>query len=285
MRQMIFDAGGTKVSYVCMGISGQTSEVMQIPSGLVPYILEEQVILDVLRRHIPPDLLGVAGGVARIFYYGSGCSLETGRAKIKRVLAQLFPEAALYVASDMLGAARALCLHESGIAMILGTGSSACIYDGSELKVQRTGLGYILGDEGSGAHMGKLLLQHLLYRQMPADLEQELLDFMGIEEDRILDRIYFEAAPNRFLASLLRFINPRKRKYALLQALIDRSLRAFLHTSIQPLCRQEPLPLYALGGAASYLREELKQLADEYGWDLRLVLRNPLERLMIYHSE
>ena len=200
----------------------------------------------------------------------------------RAILRHLEVKGEVEVSTDMLAAARGLCGHQAGIACIMGTGSNSCYYDGEKIVQNVSPLGFILGDEGSGACLGKLLVGDLLKNQLGAELKEEFLSQYNLTPADIIDRVYRKPFPNRFLASLSPFLaqhidNPGIRN------LVLGSFKAFLKRNVMQYDYNNT-PVHFIGSVAFYYQEVLSQAAYETGICLGTILKSPMEGLIAYHS-
>lgn len=218
----------------------------------------------------------------RVFFYCAGINSANAPA-VKENLGKIFQKAEIECESDLLGAARALLGNRSGLAAILGTGANSCLYDGEKISMHVDCMGFILGDEGSGAYIGKRLICDYLRRNMPEEVITETGAALGLGRDGIIDRIYRQPAPNRFCADLCRFIAGNINGNPYYRNLVMDSFRAFFDGMI---CRYEDFRSYRLsctGSIAHVFGEELREVAGEYGMTVDKILKEPLEGLVAYH--
>ena len=193
--------------------------------------------------------------------------------------------------SDLVGAARALCQHSRGIACILGTGANSCLYDGLRIVANTPALGYILGDEGSGAVLGIRFLNALFKGQLPDELRQEFVTETGLSLDAIIQRVYRQPLANRFLASLSPFIH-RHIDLQQVEAMVIDHFRQFIRKNIQPYYDnprlKEALPispeLHVTGSVGFHYQRQLAAAAALEGMRLGRVMGSPMEGLIGYHS-
>ena len=190
---LIADSGSTKTHWCLVDNNGK--KLIQT-IGINPYQMNYEAIKEVLENDLFPFLSSET--IKDIHFYGAGCSTDQKCNQIDSVLQDFFKTANIEVHHDLLGAARALCGHERGIACILGTGCNSCYYDGDEIKEQIYSLGYVLGDEGSGAYMGKLLIRDFYQNRMPADIQHLFQQDFNPVLEHILDNIYNQPRPNRY---------------------------------------------------------------------------------------
>ncbi len=265
---LIADSGSTKTSW---RLDGQRIETV----GLNPVRDSEEQIASVVDQL--PD-----APVSSIHFYGAGC-IEPYSQHIRASLERKFPSATtIEVESDMLGAARAMCRHEEGLVGILGTGSNSCLYDGNRIVANVSPLGYILGDEGSGAVLGRRLVGDLLKDQLDDALKEQFLQDFGLTPALIIDKVYRQPLPNRFLASLVPFLERHRQHAAIHQLLVD-EFDHFLQRNILSYgCPH--LPLHLVGGIAATYRDELAEAADSLHIHIGRVLKTPIDALVAFHE-
>ena len=286
--KLIVDSGSTKTAWRV-----QLSPVMCFDiftAGINPVRDDEasmhQVVDEASSRIGSELVLGRASSLAsgttfsHVHFYGAGC-LPNFTAPLIRLLEQAFPSAIVEVESDLLGAARALCGREEGIACILGTGANSCLYDGQRIVRQTPALGWILGDEGSGAVLGRRLVGDVLKGQLPQALCEAFLQRFGLMQADIIEHVYRQPQPNRFLASLVPFLAEHTESPAIHAFLVD-EFRRFVHRNVVAYGRRD-LPVSFVGGVASQFCEELQEAVEAEGFGLGRIEKNPIERMAEYH--
>ena len=184
--------------------------------------------------------------------------------------------------SDLLGAARSLCRKEAGIACILGTGANSCLYDGERIVRNTPALGYILGDEGSGAVLGRLFVNALYKGQLPATLRKSFEHDTGLDLVTIINKVYREPMANRFLASLSTFIGKHLDCEPLRQLVVQNFRKFFRHNLVA--YETSHLPVGAVGSIAWYYREQLAEAAAAEGFRLGTVMQSPMKGLIAFHN-
>lgn len=264
---LIADSGSTKTSWY---LNGQPIET----TGLNPVRDTKEHICQVIQSL--PD-----APVSRIFFYGAGC-IAPFKQTIAQALAEKYPEASIEVESDMLGAARALCGRSEGLVGILGTGSNTCHYDGVVITRNVSPLGYILGDEGSGAVLGRRLVGDLLKEQMPEALKQAFLEQFQLTPTQIIENVYRRPLPNRFLASLVPFLQRYRHEESVHELLVDEFGR-FFHRNVA-LYHRPDLPLHLVGGIAATFLPEIQEVATARHRLLGQVLKAPIDALVQFHK-
>ncbi len=195
----------------------------------------------------------------------------------------IFPGASITVDNDLSGAAKALCGNEKGIACILGTGSNSCYYNGSRISKNSPGLGFILGDEGSGAYLGKKVIQHFLYNIFDDDLRSRFDAKFVTTDAEILDAVYKKPLPNRYLASFAIFLAENRNHY-MIENIIEDGLNDFFYTHIIRYRESARLPVHFTGGIAYGFREVVENLCTGYGLQCGNIFKSPMEGLIKYHS-
>ncbi|MDE6715614.1 MAG: ATPase, partial [Muribaculaceae bacterium] len=218
-----------------------------------------------------------------IYYYGAGIVSQATRDKIRNILQRHISEACeVLVETDLFGAARVLCGNNSGIACILGTGANSCLYDGEKIVDNVSALGYVLGDEGSGAVLGKLLVGDVLKRRLPKDLCEKFLKEYDLDMAKVVTRVYSQPGANRFLASLSPFLlqNIERKE---IRDIVLRSFKDFFIRNISNYENYKEYPINFVGSIAHYYHDILKEAAEATGCRLGKVVQAPLEGLVEYH--
>ena len=275
---LIADSGSTKTDWALVD---QETVVRYNTQGINPVHQKRDVVLRVLREELLPHL--EAGGVESVFFYGSGVRLEL-EAPMADILREAFPKAKTVEAhSDMLGAARALCGHNYGIASILGTGANSCLYNGEKIVMNTPAMGYVLGDEGSGAALGKRLLHDLYKGVLSEEIVSGFEAETGLTLPEIIDRVYRQPLPNRFLASLSEYVHRHIADWLELRRLVMDNFSDFFRFNIAPYQRRD-LPVSFVGSLAYYYQAELHEVARSMGYTVGTVTRSPIEGLIRYHS-
>lgn len=276
---LIADSGSTKTDW-CLCNQGTVLQNIQT-QGINPYHQSEEAIETVLREELLPQLSLQKGTRLSITFYGSGCANDTACNRIKEALTKVLDTKDVTIHSDLLGAARALCGHQEGIACVLGTGSNSCLYNGKEIIANTPPLGYILGDEGSSAVLGRHLVGNCLKNQLPEALRDEFLTEYELTQEIILEKVYRQPLANRFLASLTPFLSKHKEVPEIHQLLVDSFTDFFVRNVKQ--YRRPWLPIHFVGSIANVFSAELKEAAESLGMELGTIMRSPMEGLIKYH--
>ena len=280
--RLIVDSGSTKTDWALVGSDGTLLATFQT-EGINPVHQSDDTIMCVLNK--AKALCPSAGStVESIHFYGAGL-IEPKRPLMVRLLTEAFGEArSIEAENDLLGAARALCGRHEGIAAILGTGANSCLYDGRRIVQNTPPLGYILGDEGSGAVLGRLFLNALFKGVLPQEMRNDYLTSAGITYADVIQRVYREPQANRFLASTSLYICAHVGESEALQELVTDNFRQFFRRNIVPYGRRD-LAVNVVGSIASHYEPYLRQAAEAEGFSLGTVSQSPMQGLLSFHGQ
>ncbi len=282
---LIADSGSTKVHWCLMAANGHTAEF--ITDGINPLFQTSDAMRNSICNQLLPQMASMlwAGIVSHVFFYGAGCTPEKSPF-VEKAIESVFKKAKVFVASDMLGATRGLLGHEKGVACILGTGSNSCLYDGEQIIKNVPSLGFILGDEGSAATLGKRLVSDLLKNQLGDDLKERFLSQYAINQADVIEHVYRQPFPNRWLANLARFCaenidDPRIHDlvYDHFAQFVKRNISQYYTTEEQ----KQSMPVGFVGSIAFYYRPVLEQVMSDYGFRVGQILQDPIPGLVEYH--
>ena len=284
--KLIIDSGSTKAAWVATPPSPTLPTCCVTTTGINPVRDDESKISEIvdsaIRKMTAQSISFTAADVNEIWFYGAGC-IDPYSNAVHRVLRALFPSACdISVESDLLGAARALCGHDEGIACILGTGSNSCLYDGRDIVANVSPLGWILGDEGSGAVLGRTLVGDLMKGQLSASLRDEFLEHFHLTQQTIIEAVYRQPQPNRFLASLVPFLTDHRDDPGI-HSLLVTAFRSFLRRNVASYGRSD-LEVGFVGGIAYQFENELREATDEEHFVVGLILRNPIDKMVAFHN-
>lgn len=277
---LIADSGSTKTDW-CVVENGVL--VQQIfTKGTNPFFQSEEEISNEIATALLPELK--TDEFDAVYFYGAGCGFPDKIEIVHRAISkQLKVKGNVEVATDMLAAARGLCGREAGIACIMGTGSNSCYYDGENIVANVSPLGFILGDEGSGACLGKLMVGDLLKNQMNPELKEKFLKQFDLTPADIIDRVYRKPFPNRFLASLSPFL-AQNINAPCVHELVLNSFKAFFKRNIMQYENYQNLKVNLIGSVAFYYKEVLAEAAEAMGIQLGTIIQSPMEGLIKYHA-
>lgn len=278
---LIADVGSTKVEWVIVGADGSVESQINT-HGLNALLADPEDIMLLFEK--AQVLLGQTEPFRQIHYYGAGCATPAICDKIRSALQATWPGTdSIEVESDLLGAARSLLGRQPGIACILGTGSNSCLYDGVNIVSNVPSLGFILGDEGSGAALGKRLVADAFKGQLPELVRDHFLGLYELTLEEILDYTYRRPAANRFLASLVPFLkdhlwNPY------VYSLVREEFASFLRRNVALYPGSHSLPLSFTGSIAHHFSDILREVADSQGLKVGKIEKSPMEGLIKYHT-
>ncbi|WP_348725151.1 ATPase [Parabacteroides goldsteinii] len=275
---LIADSGSTKTDW-CVVENGES--ILRFKTrGMNPFFQTEEEIGKEIEAGLLPSLKGFKPSA--IYFYGAGCAFPEKNNMIRRAVNR-YLSVPVEVGSDLLAAARALCGDQPGVTCIMGTGSNSCYYDGREIVKNVSPLGFILGDEGSGAVLGKLLIGDVLKDQLPPALKDQFLTQYELTPALIMDKVYRQPFPNRFLAGFSPFIREHLDEPAIWE-LVTRSFLAFFTRNVKQYDYFE-LPVHLVGSVAWYYQDILKEIAFDLGIRLGTIARSPMEGLIAYHGQ
>ncbi len=275
---LVADSGSTKCDWEFVGARDIIQHVESV--GLNPTFHDSAFItVKTIKAFKGID----TNAFTHLFFYGAGCSNEHNNDIVKTGLQKVFPNAEIYVSHDIEGSAIATCANKEGIACILGTGSNVCYWNGKKIvpQIPIFGMSYILGDEGSGAYLGKSLLRAYFYNQMPINLSM-LLKSNGINKSHVEENVYNKPGANVYLASFTRFIY-ENRQQNFIQELIKKAFRDFFDTHILHYKKHRTVPVNFVGSIAFLFQDELRLVAREYKVNIGNIIKQPIENLLQYH--
>jgi len=278
MAILIADSGATKCQWALVK-DGKSKAIAT--QGISPYFLTGDQITVLLSKELLPKLKNIT--ISHIHFYGTGLANVDNALIVKKVLKGLFPKAKTEVNTDILAAARALCGKEKGVACNLGTGTICCYYDGKKVVKTSPGLGYILGDEGSGTYLGKKVIQYYLYNTYDEELRARFEKRFQTTQREILDHVYKQPLANRYLASYAIFLAENRGHY-MIENIIEDGLNDFFFTHLYKIRESWTVPIHFIGSIAFGFRDVLKELCNTYELELGKVIKTPMQGLLAYHK-
>ena len=266
---LIVDSGSTKTSWLinCDNLHFATA-------GLNPYYVKEDKLREEISGHVANKVFSKE--VKHLYFYGAGCGSQQNKDLMNKILSEIYPNAKIEVQTDILGAARALFGRNKGIACILGTGANSCCYDGKEIYDIVPSTGFIFGDEGSAAQLGKELINSYLRNSLPEDLQISLREKYNINYSSILDNVYRQPFPNLFLASFSEFICENS-KNEFIKNLVKLNFSKFIDYYIKSYTEYESLPISFVGSVSYFFKDLLKQVFKENNLKISEIIRNPID--------
>jgi len=276
---LIADSGSTKTEWRV--VDGGKAGKSYISSGINPFFVTGEEIVALLGKEMP-EMKG--SRVNRIYFYGTGVSNASKAEIVRGALSAYFRTDDLFIGSDLLGAARSLCQSEPGIACIIGTGSNSCYYDGKSIVSNVSPLGYILGDEGGGAVIGRKLVAGVLKKQLPGIVIENFFKTWSYTPAEILDNVYNMPFPNRFLGQFTRFIADNIHVPEL-QGMITSSFDEFITRNVLSYPEARKYPVHFTGSIAYHFRPFLEELLHKYRLQPGIFTLTPMENLVRYHIQ
>lgn len=277
---LIADSGSTKTDWRLW--NPDTNDVFSYLSrGLNPYFVSSSEVTAVLKETIPQGFLK---NITHVYFYGSGCSSKGSKKIILDGIMDVCIHANLEIQHDLMGAARAILGHKAGIACILGTGSNACYYNGNKIEEEGVSYGFILGDEGSGNHLGRLLLKSVFSKKAPQDIQDAFkTSFPELDLPALLRQLYQLPSPNKFLAGFSPFIAAHRENDFIRQIIVD-SINGFIDEFIIGLKRSDDDIIGFQGSIAYYYQDEIMQVFHSRGFKCDLFLEKTIEELLHFHK-
>jgi len=273
---LVADSGSSKTDWL---LKLSTDEVKQFrTSGLNPYFLTEKEIVKILHEQAK-DMIAFTAEIKEIYFFGAGCSSPDRHEIVTNALSQLFNKSYISVDSDLLGSAYATCGHEKGLCCVLGTGSNISYFDGQDIHSGQHGLGFVLGDEGSGSWFGKVLITDFLYGNMPQDISVKFEEDYHLTKEIVIKNVYQTPNPNAYLAAFSKFLTAiRPTEYA--QNLLHKGLVEFIETNIKWYPQYYKYKCNFVGSIAYVFADELKAACKENGINVGKIIRQPIHDLM-----
>ena len=273
--RLIIDAGSTKMEWILL--DGNTVKQRFYTEGFNPNYTERQCLVDMCHGVSLPE------GIHYIHYYGTGCGNEQNCLLIKEVFQERFPYAEIHVTHDLMAACHAVLGHEKGIACILGTGSNACLYDGERITEKAVSLGYLVGDEGSGMHIGREVVRAYFYGFMPEELRMRFEAEYHLDLKTFVQRLYHEGQPSKYLATFAKFAGENQ-AHPFMHDLVKRCFNAFIEAFVIRDNANRSLKVSFIGSVAFHFQDILKEGLADYGLAIGEIMQAPAEGLIRYYQ-
>lgn len=277
---LIADSGSTKTEWAVLNNEQAFREILT--AGISPYVHPEKHIREIIAEQLAPELEDLQ--IDTVYYYGTGCSTDENKKLIARCIGDYIKADTILVEHDLLAAARAACGKEEGIAMILGTGSNSCYYNGHTITDNVVSLGFMLGDEGSGYAIGRALIRDYFYGDLPPDL-QALFNqqYPDLNLEILLDHIYRKPGANSYLGSFTRFVELYK-DHPYCTELVSNSMHEFFQRVISKYKAPEGTPIHCIGSIGIIFRDTLEEVARHYHTTIGRTIKSPMQGLITYHT-
>lgn len=276
---LLVDSGSTKSDWFLVESNGTFVDSYKT-RGFNPYFHTSKFISTEIGKN--KSILGMAEHVTQIYYYGAGCSNDQFKEIVKIGLSEIFPKAVILVEHDLMAAIYASYEGQPCISCILGTGSNSAYFDGQHLTTLNSGLGYILGDEGSGSYFGKKLLAAFLYRQLPAAIIAELESEFGLDRATIIKNVYEKPGANVYLAGFTRFI-AKHQDLPVFQEMLYKGMKEFLEVHVCGYANYKEVKTHFIGSIAFYFQAHIERAAADLGITVGQIIKSPIQKLLEYH--
>ncbi|SNR14919.1 N-acetylglucosamine kinase [Tenacibaculum jejuense] len=277
---LIADGGSTKADWIAL--DNNKNEVFRVRTlGLNPAVVQE----DELKNRIVNmfQLINIKDEVSEIHFYGAGCGTPKPVQILHKVMKEIFINAEINIAEDMLAAVYAASGKEPAIVCILGTGSNSCYFNGKELEMIAASLGYSIMDEASGNYFGKKLIRDYYYNQMPKQIAKKFSNEFNLDADHIKYNLYKQPNPNMYLATFAKFMfDFKEEKY--IKKTIKKGFEEFFKYRVLPYKKDKSTPIYFIGSIAYYFGDILEKVSKKYDLEVTGVIQRPIDKLLDYHK-
>lgn len=273
---LIADSGTTKTEWCIITDDGTTESL--VTSGINPFYQDAENISSILEREFT-----ASRKYDYIYFYGAGCINQEKQDVVRKSLLLIFETSNIFIGSDLLAAAHSLCQDQPGVVCILGTGSNSCYYNGSEIEANVSPLGFILGDEGSGAVLGKKLIGDVLKKQLPQSLINDFFETYNTIAAEILENVYKKPFPSRYLANYTKFLS-KNIKHPEIENIVTASFREFVTRNLLQYPGIERTPIHFTGSIAFHFEVQLRKAIEEQHLILGNIERAPMNGLIRYHN-
>lgn len=277
--KIIADGGSTKTNW-CL-VSKEGKKIYFNTEGYNPYFISTEGIIASLHNNLPDNL--ELDEITEVNYYGAGCSNEDKREIVQKAMEAVFTKAHVFIGHDLLAAARALLGNDRGFAAILGTGTNSCIYDGTGIETCIDSLAYFLGDEGSGSYIGKRVLRDYFRGYMPAGLADSFWDTYQLTVEDVLDRLYNQPHPNRFLAQFSKFLYDNNNYLPYTRDVVSDGFDAFFKNLVIHYPNYKDYTFNCIGSVGYNFRDVLEEVATKHGMATGKIIRSPIDDLVFFH--
>lgn len=276
---LIADSGSTKTEWILLN-NGKI-EMQCFTMGINPYFIDTNGVIEIIQNELIPSIGALQP--TEIYFYGSGCSTTTKQSIVENALRNFFPNSMVSITHDLLASARALCMDQEGIACILGTGSNSCLYNGKEIIENVPSLGYFFADEGSGGHLGKILLTRYLRGDLSANTQELFKNQYNYSLENVLDAVYNQPKPNRYLASFAPFVH-QNLHIPEIREIAKYSFRDFFQNQVCKYTNYQSVNVSFIGSVSYYFADLLKEVASEFDVNVGVIYKSPMEGLLKYHE-
>ena len=285
MKILIADSGSTSTNWALVSTHKCLKKCNM--SGLNPYYRSQEEIIALLQKELLPYFSEqIRKEISAIYFYGAGCSTTEKKEIVSRCLQIISPNATIFTDHDLTAAAKSCCGEGKGIGCILGTGSNSCVYNGNSVQKSAISLGYFLGDEGSGTHIGKLFVTELLKNRLPETMEKLFFEQFHFTKEEILDHIYHQEKPNLFIGQFTPFVSTHLNEFEELGHIVKNAFKDFIREFIQIFPESYTYPINFVGSVAYFFQDTLKETFIGEGFpNVGNIVRYPIDGLVAYHQK
>ena len=277
---VVADMGSTKTDWSFVDTDKNIVKVST--KGFNPYFYSTEEIIVLLKSEFSKQTFNL-NEITNVYFYGSGCSSKDKQRIVKNALLPFFPKAELFISHELLASARAVCGKNKGIACILGTGANTCLFDGENIIANNPSLGFLLGDEGSGGDLGRELIKYYQYGELPKEIEEKFELQYNMNRQKLLDEVYSTKHPNAYCAAYSTFVNENKSNPVIKQ-MIEERMEEFFKRHVSKYEGHQNIPIHFVGSIAHYFEENLKTVAQKFGCSVGVIVKNPVNLLIAYHT-
>jgi glucosamine kinase len=281
MYTLLADSGSTKTDWILLNGNEIVKRIFTI--GFNPYFQNKDQIANAIYAQLLPEINDVVNSIERIYYYGAGCSNTENCNIVRQGIGAIIRIKDIFISHDLLAASRALCQNEPGIAGILGTGSNSCLYNGNEIVENVPSVGYMWGDHGSGASLGKKFLGYYFNGQLP-NVIKDNFEAHGYHREEILNNVYKKHMPSKYLASMSLFIGKHTEDEFIRTMLVE-SFEEFFTYQISKYTNAKKYSVNTVGSVGFVFKEFFEIAARKKGYTLGTVIKSPLDGLILYHQQ
>ncbi|WP_188504825.1 N-acetylglucosamine kinase [Parapedobacter pyrenivorans] len=276
---IVADGGSTKTNWCLINEDG--NKIHFNTEGYNPFFVDTSYIISSLKKALPSDL--PLEQITEVNYYGAGVHGESKAGIVSQAISSVFTGASVFVGHDLLAAARALLAHQPGFVAILGTGTNSCIYDGKVITHHIDSAAYILGDEGSGCHMGKKILTDYVRGYMPLEVREKFWEIYGLTPDEVMDAVYSKPLANRFCASFSKFVYDNTVNVEYSKAIVQSAFEDFFRNLVSNYPGYRDYSFNCIGSVAYTFRNILEDTVKKYGMEMGQIIRSPIDDLVKFH--
>ncbi len=275
------DSGASKTIWTITDNTGKLIDSFKT-IGLNPYFVSSEKVIAEIENGFPKNIN--PSHIEKLWFYGSGCGNHDNYGTLAETLDKCFPLSINQINTDILGTARALFKNDEGIAAILGTGSNSCVYNGRKIYKKAVSLGFILGDEGSGAYIGKLFVKNLLEKQFPEKLTKQIFKDIGVTQTQILENIYSNPHPNKFLADFCPYIEKIMDEEQV-SDIVKNAFDSFFDKYILIFSERKYMKVGFCGSIAYHFKDILLKSAISKKIEICEIIKDPVSKIIDYHKD